>query len=139
MRDSPEYEGGSTINSVIPLAVLRVLAVVLFMLGISSMHSPDLAHSAPSAGPTVSMAMTDAPHTDPPLQDEGGSSPHQRWVGACLAVLGTLGAVLALCCPIRRSTPMDRARRPRSTPLHRATRAWSPPEPSIHRLCVMRV
>jgi hypothetical protein len=91
-------------NRAISLAVLRVLAVVLFMLGISSMHSPDLAHSAPIAEPAVSMSMTEVPPADPPMHDEGGSSPHQRWVGACLAVLGTLGAVLALCCPIRSST-----------------------------------
>lgn len=130
---------GGPMQSRRSLGALRVLAVLFFVLSISSMHHPDLAHSAPIAEPAVSMAMTDVPQTDLPGHEEGGPSPHQRWIGACLAVLGTLGAVLALCCPIRTSTPMDRARRPRSTLLHRATRAWSPTTPSIHRLCVMRV
>lgn len=126
-------------QSATPLAVLRVLAVVLFMMGISSMHSPDLAHSAPTAEPAVSMAMTDVAPTGQPMHDEGGSTPHQRWVGACLAVLGTLGAALALCCPLLRSAAAHPTRRHRSAPFGRSARAWSPPTPSLHRLCVMRV
>lgn len=130
-------------NSVaIPLAVLRVVAVAMFVLGISSMHSPDPAHSVPMAEPAMSqagsMAMTDAPPVDPPMHEEGGSSPHHRWVSVCLAVLGTLGAALALCWAAPRANPMGRARRHRSTAIHRATQAWSP-APCIHRLCVMRV
>lgn len=95
------------------LALLRVLAVLLFMLGFSSMHSPDLAHSAPIPGPGVSVAMTDMPHQDLPMQGGGGSSPHHGWVGACLAVLGSLCVALSLGFLIRGSQPQQPARWPR--------------------------
>lgn len=119
-------------------AHLRILAVLLLVLGISSMHSPDLTHPAPAAASGVSMAMNNVATTDPPVDDAGSAPFHQRWVGACLAILGTLGAVLALCRPTPGSNPMDRISRHRSALLHRVVRAWSPPAPSIYRLCVMR-
>ncbi|MGI8948880.1 MAG: DUF6153 family protein [Ornithinimicrobium sp.] len=121
-----------------PLVALRVLAVLLFVLGISSMHSPDISHPS-SAAPSASTAMTDMSATDPPVHDGGGSPAHQRWLGGCLAVLGALSAVLALSCPTPRSTPKNRARRHRSARFDPAARAWSPPTPSLDRLCVMRV
>lgn len=121
------------------LTQLRVLAVLLLVLGLGAMHNPDLAHSAPAAAPAGSMAVHGAAPAEQPVHDDGSMPPHQRWVGACLAVLATLGAALALCCQTLGSTPIDRAGRRRSAPFGRARWVWSPPTPCIHQLCVMRV
>lgn len=120
------------------LAQLRVLAVLLLVLGISSMHSPDLDHPAAAAS-GISTATSDVATADHPAHDDGEAPPHHRWLGACLAVLGALGAALAACCPKLRPMPTDRAGRHRSALFDRAKRAWSPPPPCIHQLCVMRV
>lgn len=118
---------------------LRVLAVLLLVLGLSAMHSPDLAHSASPTVPGASMAMTDLPTANPPVHDGSGSPSHQRWVGACLAVLGSLGVALSLCFLVRGSQPLERTRWPRSALFAQTMWAWSPPTRCIHRLCVMRV